>query len=135
MDRLQPVPADKAYIGRSNIAAVVAAGAEPYIPFRNNLRDDPKSPLWSKLWHLYHYRIDEFLPHYHKPSNAESTFSAIKRVFGDTLRSKNTEAQTNELLLMVIAHNIVTLVHSIFELGVTVPGCRWHRRRQSARRR
>ena len=46
----------------------------------------------------------------------------MKRVFGDTLRSKNTEAQVNELLLMVIAYNIVCVVHSIFELGVTVPG-------------
>ena len=52
----------------------------------------------------------------------ESTFSIIKRVFGETLRSKNEEAQTNELLLKVIAHNIVCVVHSIFELGVTVPG-------------
>jgi hypothetical protein len=32
------------------------------------------------------------------------------------------EAQTNELLLKVIAFNIVCTVHSIFELGVTVPG-------------
>ena len=32
------------------------------------------------------------------------------------------DAQTNELLFKVIAHNIRCLVHSIFELGVTVPG-------------
>lgn len=116
------VSADKAYIGRSNIAAVHAAGAEPYIPFRSNAHDDRSSPLWSKLYHLYHFRIDEFLPYYHRRSNAESTFSMLKRVFTDTLRSKGMDAQTNELLLLVIAHNIRTLVHSIFELGVTVPG-------------
>jgi hypothetical protein len=52
----------------------------------------------------------------------ESTFSSMKRVFGDTLRSKGMDAQTNELLLKVIAYNIVCVVHSIFELGVTVPG-------------
>lgn len=46
----------------------------------------------------------------------------MKRVFTDTLRSKGAEAQVNEVLLLVIAHNIRTLVHSIFELGVTVPG-------------
>jgi hypothetical protein len=46
----------------------------------------------------------------------------MKRVFGDTLRSKTPAAQVNELLLKVIAHNIVCVVHSIFELGVTVPG-------------
>ncbi|MGZ5440929.1 MAG: transposase [Thermoanaerobaculia bacterium] len=116
------VSADKAYMGRSNLAAVAAVNAEAYIPFKNPAYDDPTSPLWSKLFHLYHFRNDEFLPHYHRRSNSESTFSMLKRVFTDTLRSKGFEAQTNELLLMVIAHNIRTLVHSIFELDVTIPG-------------
>ncbi|MCU1350710.1 MAG: Transposase, family protein/SWIM domain fusion, partial [Acidobacteria bacterium] len=119
---ISEVSADKAYMGRDNLAAVAAIGAEAFIPFKKNMKDDAKSPLWSKLFHLYNYRTDEFLPHYHKRSNVESTFSMMKRVFTDTLRSKTVEAQTNELLLMVIAHNIVCLVHSIFELGVTVPG-------------
>jgi transposase len=116
------ISADKAYSGRSNVTAITALGAEPFIPFKSNAIDDAKCPAWSKLFHLYNYRIDEFLPHYHRRSNSESTFSMMKRVFTDTLRSKNAEAQTNELLLLVIAHNIRTLVHSIFELGVTVPG-------------
>lgn len=116
------VSADKAYIGRSNIEAITAAGAQPYIPFKVNSQDDPTSPLWSKLYHFYHFKIDEFLPHYHKRSNSESTFSAMKRVLGDTLRSKTEDAQTNELLMLCVAHNIRTLVHSIFELGVTIPG-------------
>ena len=116
------VSADKAYMGRSNLAVIDAIGAEAYIPFRKDMRDDPKSPLWSKLWHLYNYRQDEFLPHYHRRSNAETTFSMMKRVFTDTLRSKTVEAQTNELLLMVVAHNIRVLVHSIFELDVKIPG-------------
>ena len=116
------VSADKAYIGRSNLGAIVAAGAEPFIPFKSNSLDDVTSPIWHKLYHLYHYRIDEFLPHYHRRSNVESTFSMMKRVLGDTLRSKGEDAQRNELLLMVVAHNIRTLVQSIFELNVTVPG-------------
>jgi transposase len=119
---MKEISADKAYSGRSNLAVVAAAGAEAFIPFRSNAKDDVSSPLWSKLFHFYNYRIDEFLPYYHKRSNAESTFSMMKRVFTDTLRSKGFEAQTNEVLLLVIAHNIRTLVHSIFELGVTVPG-------------
>ncbi len=40
----------------------------------------------------------------------------------EILRSKNVAAQVNELLLKVIAYNITCMVHSIFELGVTVPG-------------
>jgi hypothetical protein len=114
------ISADKAYSGRSNAVAVAALGAEPYIPCKTNAIDDAKCPAWSKLFHLYNYRIDEFLPFYHRRSNSESTFSAMKR--GDTLRSKGEDAQRNEVLMLVIAHNIRTLVHSIFELGVTVPG-------------
>ncbi|MDP9194671.1 MAG: transposase [Acidobacteriota bacterium] len=124
--KMAEISADKAYLGRSNVTAAATIGANVYIPFKKGLKDDTRnttaSVLWSKLFHLYHYRVDEFLPHYHRRSNAESTFSIIKRVFGETLRSKNTEAQTNELLLMVIAHNIVCVIHSIFELNVTVPG-------------
>jgi transposase len=119
---MKEVSADKAYIGRSNLAVIDAAGAEAFIPFRSNLKDDPTSPLWSKLFHLYSYRVEEFLPYYHKRSNVESTFSMLKRVFTDTLRSKGVAAQTNEVLMLVIAHNIRCLVHSIFELGVTMPG-------------
>lgn len=43
-------------------------------------------------------RRGDFLSHYHVQSNAESTFSSMKRVFGKTLRSRTPEAQTNELL-------------------------------------
>jgi transposase len=120
--KITELSADKAYIGRSNLAIIDSIGAEAFIPFRKDLKDDPKSPLWSKLFHLYSYRSDEFLPHYHKRSNSESTFSAIKRLIGDTLRSKGTIAQVNELLLMVIAYNVTVMIHSIFELGVTIPG-------------
>jgi len=116
------VSADKAYMGKSNIDAIVSFGAEPYIPFKKNNSDDPTSPAWTKLWHLFNYRQDEFLSHYHQRSNVESTFSMMKRVFTDTLRSKSYEAQVNELLLMVIAHNIRVLIHAIFELDLTVPG-------------
>lgn len=44
------------------------------------------------------YRRDEFLAHYHKRSNVESTFSMIKRKFGDFLRSKTDTAMVNEAL-------------------------------------
>ncbi|HSY47848.1 MAG TPA: transposase [Thermoanaerobaculia bacterium] len=119
---IKEVSADKAYIGQSNLDAAAAVGAEAYIPFKSNMLDHPTSPLWTKLYHLYNFKQDEFLPHYHLRSNSESAFSAIKRLFGETLRSKNVPAQVNELLLKVIAYNITCVVHSIFELGVTVPG-------------
>jgi hypothetical protein len=64
------------------------------------------------------YRRDEFLAHYDKRSNAESTFSMIKRKFGDSLRSKTATAQVNETLTKVLCHNPVVLIHEMYELGI-----------------
>lgn len=61
---------------------------------------------------------EEFAAHYHKRSNVEATFSAIKRVFGDSVRSRIRAAQVNEVLLKILCHNIRCLVHAIHELGV-----------------
>ncbi len=42
----------------------------------------------------------------------------IKMKFGDKLKSKNFIAQKNELLCKMIAHNIVVLIHEMYELGI-----------------
>jgi hypothetical protein len=49
---------------------------------------------WSKMVGYFTYRREEFLAHYHKRSNVETTFSMIKRKFGDSLRSKTETAQS-----------------------------------------
>jgi transposase len=48
----------------------------------------------------------------------ETTFSMIKRKFGDSLRSKTETAQVNETLAKVLCHNIVVLIHEMYELGI-----------------
>jgi transposase len=63
-------------------------------------------------------REEEFLAAYHKRSNVESTFSAIKRKFGGAVRSKKYTAQVNEILCKVLCHNLSTLVHAIHELNI-----------------
>jgi len=126
---METVTADAAYGSRANVALVAEIGASPYIALRSNAQAvNVRSPgrskdsaAWRWLWHMYNLHRDEFLAKYHARSNVESTFSSMKRVFGDTLRSKGRIAQTNELLLKVIVHNIVCLVHSMFELDVTLP--------------
>ena len=61
---------------------------------------------------------EEFMEHYHKRSNVETTFMMVKTKFDDTLKSKNWIAQKNELLCKLIAHNIVVLIHEMHELGI-----------------
>ena len=59
---------------------------------------------------------------YHKRSNVESTFSMMKRKFGDSLRSRTDVAMINETLCKVLCHNLVVLIHEMYELGDPVLG-------------
>ena len=70
------------------------------------------------MYHYFQYRREEFLAHYHKRSNVETTFSMIKRKFGDSLRSKSETAMVNEALCKILCHNLVVLIHEMFELGI-----------------
>ncbi len=82
---------------------------------------DPESSAWVRMYHYFVYQRDTFLTHYHQRSNVESTFSAIKRKFGDSLRSKSTVGQFNEVLCKVIAHNLCVLIAAIHELDLPAP--------------
>ena len=64
------------------------------------------------------FKREDFLAHYHKRSNVESTFSMMKRKFGDSLRSKTDVAMVNETLCKVLCHNLVVLIHEMYELGI-----------------
>jgi transposase len=112
------VSADKGYCSHRNAEAIVNAGAVPFVAFNRNTKGNSKSALWNKLFHFFQFNRDEFLTHYHRRSNAESTFSAMKRKFGEIIRSKTPVAQRNELLLKVLCHNIVCVIHEIHESGV-----------------
>jgi hypothetical protein len=67
---------------------------------------------------LFTYKQAEFLAHYHARSNVESTFGAMKRKFGGSVRSKNPTAQVNEVLCKALCFNLSCLVHAIHELGI-----------------
>jgi len=120
---MQRVLGDKAYSSYDNLTLVRYKGAMPYIPFKSYAVMSGRSATWDRLLGLYLMHHEEFLRAYHKRSNAESTFSAIKRVFGDFIRSRTPVAQVNEVLLKVLAHNIGCLIHSIYELGIDPSFC------------
>jgi transposase len=70
------------------------------------------------MYRYYNLRRDEFLTHYHKRSNVETTFHMIKSKFGQRLRSKTATAQINEALCKVLCHNICCVIQSMHELGI-----------------
>lgn len=116
---VQNVSADKGYSSHANIAAIETIGARPFVAFTGNAKGNSKSALWNKAFHFFSLNRDEFLASYHRRSNVESTFSAMKRKFGDIIRSKTPVAQRNELLLKALCHNIVCLIHEVHESGAT----------------
>jgi transposase len=120
---MKEVSADKGYLGASNMLATLQRGAIPYIPFKSNSvahSNDygPKSDLWSRMYHFYMMKRPEFLEHYHKRSNVETTFHMIKSKFGQRLRSKSLTAQINEALCKVLCHNLCVVIQSVHELGI-----------------
>ena len=95
-------------------------GGTAYIPFKKNARGTARgSALWKKTFHYFQLHKEEFLEHYHKRSNVESTFGAIKKKFGESVKSKNRIAQENELLCKIIAYNITVLIHEMIQLNGT----------------
>lgn len=112
------VTADKAYLGNENLEAVTKIGATPFIPFKLNSIAENGGPTWRKMFHYFSLKRDEFMAHYHRRSNVESTFSMIKRKFSPTLRSVCHRAQINETLAKVLCHNLSVLVHEVYERGI-----------------
>jgi transposase len=115
--RLAEVSADKAYLANDNLAAIEAAGAAPFIPFKLNSQADG-SPAWRKMHAVFVLKQEEFFAAYSKRNNVESTFSSVKRKFGGSVRSKQFTAQVNEILCKVLCYNLACLVHAMAELGI-----------------
>lgn len=114
---ISEVSADKAYGGRPATDAIHKFGGTPFISFRGNATGGVGG-TFEQMFHYFMFRKQEFLAHYHKRSNVESTFSMMKRKFGDSLRSKGDTAMVNEALCKILCHNLVVLIHEMHELGI-----------------
>ena len=72
--QIKEVSADKEYLSTNNIRVSLMNGALPYIPFNRIQRRARIRRLWNRMLHFYLHNEDEFNQHYHKRSNAETTF-------------------------------------------------------------
>ena len=114
------ISADGGYTGRSNYLAAERWGASAFLPFDAR---HVRPPVWDQSSWARAYRLqfdypDLWYPMYHRRSVVETGFSSIKRLFGETLRSKNLDAQVNELLCKILSYNIVVLIHEMFALDL-----------------
>jgi transposase len=121
--QITEVSADKAYISHKNIAAVEAVNAIPFIPFKSNALPTTEDSAWSRMYHYFMLKRDEFMIHYHRRSNVESVFSMVKGKFGDSVRSKSDTGMVNEVLAKILCHNICVLIQAIHELGIEPNFC------------
>lgn len=115
---VREVSADKGYSSYHNVELIVNAGASAFIMFKDNARGDGKSEIWNRVFHYFSLHKEEFLKIYHRRSNVEALFSALKAKFGERLRSKLWQAQVNELLCKCICHNLCCLIKAMFEFGI-----------------
>jgi transposase len=114
---MSEVSADKGYASVKNYKAIQRHGATPYIAFKS-IHTGRAPGLWQRMYHFYQFNREEFLRHYHKRSNVETTFSMIKAKFGDAVRSKTDVAMVNEVLCKIICHNICCLIQETCERGI-----------------
>ena len=118
---MKRVSADKAYSAACILQQIESVGAQPLIPFKKNATGTSPyrgcgAEVRKRAFHLYSYRREEFLAHYHQRSNVETTFSMIKAKFGSRIRSKTAVAQVNEVC-KVLCHNLCCLVQSFTNWG------------------
>ncbi len=112
---VEEVLADKAYLSRENLQHAGDLSISPFIPFKKNTTSFSRgAPMWNKMYHYFHDNPEEFDKHYFLRNNVETTFSMLKKRFGDFVYSKNEVAQINEILCKAICHNIVVLIQEIF---------------------
>lgn len=114
---IKEMSADKAHASRDNCDVMEKIGGQFYPAFRKNTTGEVGG-AFKKVFHLMKANEEDYAKHYHLRSNVESTFSAMKRKFGEDLRSKTMLAMKNEILAKVVCHNLSCVVHAMYELGI-----------------
>jgi hypothetical protein len=74
--------------------------------------------LFEKAFHHFQFNREDYMDRYHLRSNVESTFSAVKRKFGDSVMSKTDSAMVNEVLCKFLCHNLTCLIQEQEALGI-----------------
>jgi len=111
------VSADKAYASLENFEEIANMGAQAYIAFKNNTTG-AIGGQFEKAFHYFKLNQEEYMAKYHMRSNVESTFSSVKRKFGDSVMSKTDTAMVNEVLCKFLCHNLSCLIMEQETLGI-----------------
>jgi hypothetical protein len=109
--------ADKAYGSLDNFEEIAECGGQAFIAFKENATGGVGG-MFEKAFHFFQFNQEEYMAKYHKRSNVESTFSAIKRKFGDSVMSRSDAGMVNEVLCKILCHNLTCLIQEQETLGI-----------------
>jgi transposase len=114
---IKEMSADKAYASAENFKAVESHGGQFFPMFKVNTTGGIGGSF-EKAFHYFSLNKEEYLQHYHKRSNVETTVSMVKRKFGDSVKAKNELAQKNEVYAKFVCHNICVLIQEMYVQGI-----------------
>lgn len=114
---IDEMSADRAYASLENFEEIAACGGKAFIAFKSNTTG-AVGGMFEKAFHYFSYNQTEYMDHYHKRSNVESTFSSIKRKFGDSVMSRSDVGMVNEVLCKILCHNLTCLIQEQETLGI-----------------
>jgi len=113
--------ADKAYLSREILRFLEKLGLNPYIPFKSNSIGAPKGyHIWRKMFDEFKYNNERYMRIYHRRSNIETSFHMVKTNYGNSLLTKNYDANVNEIKIKFLCHNICVLIQEAFESDISI---------------
>ena len=109
---------DSAYLARKICDAIAAKGMVPRVrPKSNTVCKNGGSQAWGDMARTHRDELARFMDEYHQRSIIEAVFGAIKRMYGNHLRSRRRARQSREIAIRVICYNIEVVARSHVKSG------------------
>ena len=109
---------DSAYLTRKICDAISDKGMVPRIRSKpNTVCKNGDSQAWGDMARTHRGELAWFMDEYHRRSIIEAVFDAIKKMYGNHLRSRRRARQSREVAIRVICHNIKVVARSHVKSG------------------
>ena len=109
---------DSAYLARKICDAISDKGIVPRIrPKSNTVCKNGGSQAWGDMARTHRDELARFMDEYHQRSTIEAVFGAIKKMYGNHLRSRRRARQSREIAIRVICYNIEVVARSHVKSG------------------
>ena len=109
---------DSAYLARKICDAISDKGMVPRIrPKSNTVCKNGGSQACGDMARTHRDELARFMDEYHQRSIIEAVFGAIKKMYGNHLRSRRRARQSREIAIRVICYNIEVVARSHVKSG------------------